>query len=93
MSRQARLEDLHDHLAATAERPVEREASRWLGEAEAVAGDAARADFDDETLRDRLGEVQHLLSNVEGTGDEVADEHVAAAKELVGDLLADLDEQ
>ena len=93
MSRQARLEDLHDHLAATAERPVERDASRWLGEAEAVAGDAARADFDDDTLRERLGEVEHLLSNVESTGDEAADEHVAAAKGLVAELLAELDEE
>ena len=30
-------ERLYGHLATTAERPVEREASRLLGEAEAVA--------------------------------------------------------
>ncbi|MCO8267847.1 hypothetical protein NKF06_14940, partial [Haloferax sp. AB510] len=30
---------LHDRLAATATRPVREDASRWLGEAEAVAGD------------------------------------------------------
>jgi len=36
-----RLRALHDHLAATAERPVETDASRWLGEAEAVAADVA----------------------------------------------------
>ena len=32
-------ERLYEHLATTAERPVEREASQLLGEAEAVADD------------------------------------------------------
>lgn len=74
--------DVHEHLAATAERPVERTASRWLGEAEAVAADA-RAIDDDAVARDRLAEVAGLLANVEGTGDEAADEHVQAARRLL----------
>ncbi|WP_276258827.1 hypothetical protein [Haloglomus litoreum] len=79
------LESLHEHLAATAERPVERTASRWLGEAEAVAADARHIE-DPAVARERLGEVVDLLSNVEGTGDETADEHVRAAKQLAAEL-------
>jgi len=82
-----RIQALHDHLAATGERPVERTASRWLGEAEAIAGDVAAGGMDDETKRERLGKVEHLLRNVEGTGDEAADEHVAAAKVMLDELL------
>ena len=84
-----RIQALHDHLAATGERPVERTASRWLGEAEAIAGDVAAGGMDNETKRERLGKVEHLLSNVEGTGDEEADEHVAQAQAIVDGLLGD----
>lgn len=82
-----RLRDLHDHLAATAERPVERTASRWLGEAEAIAGDLAQSDLDPAVRRERLEQVERLLSEVDSTGDEDADERVAAARDLVDDLL------
>jgi hypothetical protein len=80
------VDTVHDHLAATAERPVERTASRWLGEAEAVAADA-RAIDDEGVARERLAEVADLLANVEGTGDETADEHVRAARRLLDDLV------
>jgi hypothetical protein len=79
------LAELHDHLAATAERPVERTASRWLGEAEAVAADARHID-DPAVARERAAEVATLLSNVEDTGDAAADEHVAAARSLAAEL-------
>ncbi|PSP96503.1 hypothetical protein BRC89_13840 [Halobacteriales archaeon QS_4_70_19] len=79
------LERLCDHLAATAERPVERDASRWLGEAEAVATDARHID-DPAVARERLTEVADLLAHVDGTGDEAADEHVRAATRLVAEL-------
>jgi len=79
-----RLGDLHERLAATAERPVERTASRWLGEAEAIAGDVAHGRMDAETRRERLEEVENLLSHVDGT-----DEHVAQARAIVGALLGD----
>jgi hypothetical protein len=79
------LAELHDHLAATAERPVERTASRWLGEAEAVAADARHID-DPAVARERVAEVATLLSNVEDTGDAAADEHVAAARSLAAEL-------
>ncbi|WP_367996000.1 hypothetical protein [Haloferax volcanii] len=80
---------LHDRLAATATRPVREDASRWLGEAEAVAGDLAVGPLpDDEVVRTRLGHVEHLLSNVDGTEDEAADEHVASARAALADALA-----
>ncbi|MFC6756263.1 MULTISPECIES: hypothetical protein [Haloarcula] len=84
-----RLRDLHDHLAATAERPVERTASRWLGEAEAIADDIAHGEMDASVRRERLGNVEHLLENVEETGDETADGHVAAAEAILDELLTD----
>lgn len=83
--------DIHEHLAATAERPVERTASRWLGEAEAVAADA-RAIDDDAVARERLAEVADLLANVTGTDDEAADEHVQATRRLLDGLVDRVDD-
>lgn len=82
-----RLTALADHLRATGERPVERTASRWLGEAEAVAVDVAEHDLDPATRQERLSQIDHLLSNVDGTGDDRADDHVAAAREITDELL------
>jgi len=84
-----RLRDLHDHLSATGERPVERTASRWLGEAETIAGDIAHGEMDASVRRERLAKVEHLLENVETTGDEAADGHVEEARALVETLLGD----
>jgi DNA-binding transcriptional regulator YdaS (Cro superfamily) len=78
--------ELHGHLAATAERPVERTASRWLGEAEAIAGDVVHGDLAPEVRRERLEKVERLLGNVDGTSDDAAD-HVDEARALVGALL------
>ena len=86
---EARLRTLYDELAATAERPVERTASRWLGEAEAIAEDIAFGGMDPDVRRDRLAKVDHLLGNVESTGDERADEHLDTARELVAELLSE----
>ena len=84
---------LHDRLSATAERPVERDASRWLGEAEAVAADAARGDASPEVLAKRAGQVRELLSHVDGTGDPEADERVAAAHDLAARIVEGTTEQ
>jgi len=81
-----RLRDLHGHLLATAERPLTRSAERWLGEAEAVAADVARGDAPEAAVETRLAQVRDLLSNVEETGDADADEHLAAAREVLGAL-------
>jgi len=84
-----RLQTLYDHLAATAERPVERTASRWLGEAEAIAEDVAYGTMEPAVRRERLEKVDHLLDNVDSTGDATADDHVGEARTLVDTLLDD----
>lgn len=73
---------LHEHLVATEERPVEREAGWRLGEAQALAGQIAAGPVDDDVIRERAGEIVELLSGIDGTGDREADDHVAAAREL-----------
>jgi hypothetical protein len=80
------LRRLHEHLAETAERPVETEASRWLGEAEVVAADVADGDAPRAAVETRVRQVGELLSHVGATGDATADEHLAAARVLVADL-------
>ncbi|WP_436932405.1 hypothetical protein [Halosimplex halobium] len=90
-----RVERLYAELEATEERPVDRTASRWIGEAQAVAGDAAdlASDGDDEstasTVRERVGHVADLLDNVDGTGDPDADERVETAKSLAAEIAGD----
>lgn len=80
------VSDLHDHLEATAELPVEARTSQWLGEAEAVAGDAVGPSVPEPVIEKRVGQVRMLLSNVEETGHPDADDHVAAARELVEEI-------
>ena len=77
-----RLRELHDHLGATGELPVETSASRYLGEAEAVIADALGPGTPDEAVERRVDQARELLGQVEQTGSEEADEHVAAAKRL-----------
>lgn len=81
------LTSLAERLQATAERPVDRTANRWLGEAQAITEDLARADVDEETVQQRLTKVKGLLAEVDETGDQQADEHVEAAKAMVDELL------
>jgi hypothetical protein len=78
---------LRETLAATSERPVERTASRWLGEAEAIARDAAMTDLEEPVRRERLREVRELLANVEEPVDAAADDHVPTAEELLAQVL------
>lgn len=87
---ESKLSQLHEKLAATRERPIEREASRWIGEADAIAADLADAtvaELDDAVVWKRVGHVADLLSNVEQTGDDAADEHVAAARDVADAIL------
>lgn len=84
------VERLHDHLAATRARPVERDASRWIAEAEAVAADVAGDEVSERVLARRLGHVRDLLANVDGTEDPEADAHLRAARRLVDALLDDV---
>jgi hypothetical protein len=77
-------ERLYDHLAATAELPIERSASRLLGEAEAVADDLRDAESAVQTERAAI--VLQLLDEIEETGNDEADEHVEAARTLARTL-------
>lgn len=87
--RDALVADLHDRLAATAELPIDRDANRWIGEAEAVAADIATNDLPPETVEERVGHVRDLLAGVEETDNPEADEHVAAAREIAVRILGD----
>lgn len=84
---ESRVDDLHAHLEATAALPIDRETNRWLGEAEAVARDAAEGDLDRETTRKRVGQVAHLLEEAGEAGHEGADDHLAAARALCETIL------
>lgn len=87
---ESRLKQLHEHLAATRERPIERDASRWIGEADAIADDlvsAEIADLNPTVIEQRIGHVTELLSNIGETGDSTADEHVEAARNLANAIL------
>jgi hypothetical protein len=76
------VEALHAELEATEELPVERGASRWIGEAQGVVSGLVGGGLDETVVRERVGHVVDLLSNVETTGHDAADEHVDAAREL-----------
>lgn len=82
-----KVEKLHDHLAATQELPVELTASRWIGEAEAVAGDLVGSDTDVEVIYRRIRHVVDLLENVDTTGHETANHHLAEAKQLAAEMV------
>lgn len=87
-SLEERLETLYDHLEATAELPIDPKTNRWLGEAEAVARDAARNDIDPATARERVRQVQRLLSEADEPDHEEAAAHLEAARELCRDVLS-----
>ncbi len=83
-----RVEELHEHLAATAELPIDRTTNRWLGEAEAVARDAATSDLDAATTKERVREIQHLLAEADEPADEEAAARVSAARDLCETILS-----
>lgn len=83
-----RLRALHDNLVATAELPLDRAATRWVAEAQAVADDCLDID-DPSVLKRRVGHVRDLLANVETTGHPEADDHVDAASELAAELASE----
>lgn len=90
---ETQIRKLHEHLTATQELPVERTASRWIGEAEAVTADIVDADVSPAVIRERIGHVQQLLANVDETDQSAADNHVDQAKRLVADILERLDDR
>jgi hypothetical protein len=82
------LADLHDHLRATEELPVDRQAGRWIGEAQAVAADLDGTDPSPDVVEKRVGHVRDLLSNVEDAGHPAATDRVADAKAVAAEILA-----
>lgn len=87
---ESKIKQLSEHLAATRERPIERTASRWIGEADAIAADLVgpeTAALDPAVIHRRVSHVEELLSNVEETGDSVANEHVTTARDLATSIL------
>lgn len=86
---QAAVDALANHLTATADRPVPPATNRWLGEAEAVALDAATDGLDSETRRKRVRQTADLLASADATGDEIADRHIEAAIECCDVILRD----
>jgi len=85
------VDELHDELRATEELPVDRTAGRWIGEAQAVAADVAEGDPSEPVIRERVGHVRRLLSEVEDAGDEAATERVERARDLVEEILQRID--
>ena len=92
-SLEERLHRLHRTIEATASHPLDRETNRWLGEAEAVAEDAATSDLDAATAAKRLRQVRHLLDEAGSPDHEAAADRLEAAGELCEDLLAELSER
>ncbi len=86
-SLEERTEALCRHLEATAELPIDPRTNRWLGEAEAVARDAATSDLDEATTKKRVGQVAHLLESADETVHDEADEHLEAARALCAHIL------
>ncbi|WP_394348014.1 hypothetical protein [Natronorubrum halophilum] len=82
-----RTRQLHRHLEATAELPIERRTNRWLGEAEAIATDIVTSDLGRETVLERVSKVERLLSEVDDTGHEGANDHLEAAKGVCRGIL------
>ncbi len=82
-----RVTEIHRHLESTAELPIDHRTNRWLGEAEAVAADAALSDLDEQTTKKRIQQVKHLLEEADDAGHEEADAHLEAALSLCRQVL------
>lgn len=71
------------HLRATRELPAERTASRWIGEADAVARDLVVDPPPEPVLVERLRTIESLLARVDEVGHHHADDHLEDAKRLL----------
>ncbi len=83
------LESLHRELAATEELPVSREASAWLGEAQAVAGDLL--DAPEPVVAERITHVRQLLREAGDPGNEAVAEHLNRARDLAEEVATAVD--
>ena len=82
------VEQLYDSLDATAEIPIDDRTNRWLGEAEAVAHDAATSDLEPAVIRKRVRQVAHLLEEAESPDNDRAAQRVYEAHRLCEEILA-----
>jgi len=87
----ALLDSLHRELAATEELPTAREASAWLGEAQAVAADLREAP--EPVVAERIGHVRQLLEAAGDPGNEAVAEHLERARELAAAVAGAVDAQ
>lgn len=87
------LDAVHANLAATADLPVAPRASPWLGEAEAVAAQAAAPDASRATVADRLAHLDRLLDGAGDTDNPEAAAHVRAARAALDATLERLDDE
>ena len=83
------VDRLFDHVEATGQLPIDRQTSRWLGEAEAVARDVATNDLDEATIRRRVRQVNHLLEEAGRTDHKEANRHLDAARGICEIVLED----
>lgn len=74
-------EDVHAHLEATEELPIDHRANRWIGEAAAVA-DGIRGDFPEAARREDARRIVELLESIEGMENEEAIRRVERALAL-----------
>jgi hypothetical protein len=77
---------LYDHLEATAARPIDPTANRWLGEATAVAADVADGSAPESAIGKRAGQVRALLGETGPIEDDTAATHVDAAERIAATL-------
>ncbi|WP_435152649.1 hypothetical protein [Haladaptatus sp. DFWS20] len=63
--------------------------SQYLGEAEAVVGDARGAP--ESVVKKRVSQAAELLSHVDGTGSDEANEHVKQARKLTDEILSKME--
>jgi hypothetical protein len=82
------VRELHDHLEATEELPVDPAASVRLGEAAAIAADLVDADLPQDVVVERVERVATLLGEIETTGNDEADAHVRTAERIAERIVA-----
>lgn len=85
MSDHDHAEELYRELAATESMAIDPRANRWIGEAQAVAREI-RAPASTEVRREGAEQIVRLLTEIEETENERADEHVERALSLAGRL-------
>lgn len=77
---------IHEHLEATEQMPLDTATNRWLGEAEAVAADIAIGDVSEAVASNRAETIVELLESAGSIENESASEHVITSLTLAREL-------